>query len=93
MEISEVIRRWRIAHRQRRIASGTGLSRDTVVRYITVAEALGVSRQGPEPSEEQLSRLAVVGQPGPREVDRPTEDVLARGLTRSTGGSPATVCN
>ena len=44
-----------------------------------------MSRQGPEPSEEQLSRLAVVGQPGPREVDRPTEDVLARGLTRSTG--------
>ena len=60
-----------------RIASGTGLSRDTVVRYITAAEALGVSRQGPEPSEVQISRLAVVGRPGPREVDRPTEDVLA----------------
>ena len=77
VEISEVLRRWRTGHSQRRIASGTGLSRDTAVRYITAAEALGVSRQGPEPSEEQLSRLAVVGQPGPREVDRPTEDVLA----------------
>ena len=77
VEISEVIRCWRTGHSQRRIASGTGLSRDTVVRYITAAEALGVSRQGPEPSEEQLSRLALVGQPGPREVDSPTEGVLA----------------
>ena len=65
VEIWEVIRRWRKGHSQRRIASGRGLSRDTVVRYITAAEALGVSRLGPEPSEEHLSRLAVVGQPGP----------------------------
>ena len=77
VEIWEVIRRWRTGHSQRRIASGRGLSRDTVVRYITAAEALGVSRLGPEPSEEHLSRLAVVGQPGPREVERPSEDVLA----------------
>ena len=77
VEISEVIRRWRAGHSQRRIASGAGLSRDTVARYITAAEALGVSRQGPEPSEEQLSRLAVVGQPGPRRVETPSEDLLA----------------
>ena len=61
VEISEVTRRWRAGHSQRRIASWTGLSRDTVVRYITAAEALGVSRRGPEPAEEQLSRLAVAG--------------------------------
>ena len=30
VEISEVIRRWRAGHSQRHIASGTGLSRDTV---------------------------------------------------------------
>ena len=52
VEISGVIRRWRAGHSQRRIASGTGLSRDIVARYITAVEALGVSRQGPEPSEE-----------------------------------------
>ena len=77
VEISEVIRRWRAGNSQRRIASGTGLSRDTVARYITAAEALGVSREGQEPSEEQLSRLAAVGQPGPKQVEAPSEDLLA----------------
>ena len=75
--ISEVIRRWCAGHSQRRIASGTGLSRDTVARYITEAKALGVSREGPEVSEEQLSRLAAIGQPGPRQVVAPSEDLLA----------------
>ena len=77
VEISEIIRRWQAGHSQRRIASGTGLSRDTVARYITAAEALGVSREGPELSEEQLSRLATIGQPGPRQVVTPSEELLA----------------
>ena len=77
MEISEVIRRWRAGDSQRRIASGTGLSRDTVARYITAAEALGVSCEGTELSEEQLSRLAAIGQPGPRQVETPSEELLA----------------
>jgi len=77
VEISEVIRRWRAGHSQRRIASGTGLSRDTVARYITAAQALGVSREGGELGEEQLSRLAAIGQSGPRQAETPTEDVLA----------------
>ena len=76
-EISEVIRRWLWPARQRRIASGTGLSRDTVVRYITGAQALGVSREGGELSEEQISRLAAIGQPGPRRVETTSEDLLA----------------
>ena len=53
VEISEVIRRWQAGDSLRRIASGTGLSKDTVGRYISAAEALGVSREGPAPSEEQ----------------------------------------
>ena len=77
VEISDVIRRWRAGHSQRRIANGTGLSRDSVARYITGAEALGVSRQGAEPSEEQLSRLAAIGQPGPKQVEAPSEELLA----------------
>ena len=77
VDILEVIRRWRSGHSQRRIASGTGLSRDTVARYITTAAALGVSPEGGEPSEEQLSRLAALGQPGPRQATTPSEDLLA----------------
>ena len=57
VEISEVIRRWRADHSQRHIASGTGLSRDTVAKYITAAEWLGVSREGPEPSGEFIQTL------------------------------------
>ena len=77
VEISELIRRWRAGHSQRRIATGTGLSRDTVSRYIAAAQALGASREGPELSEEQLSRLAAIGQPGPRQVETPSEELLA----------------
>ena len=52
MDISEIIRRWRAGDIQRRIASGTGLSRgDTVAKCTTAGEALGESRVGPEPSE------------------------------------------
>ncbi len=51
VEISEVIRRWRAGDSQRHIASGMGLSRDTVAKYITAAEGLGLSLEGPDPSE------------------------------------------
>ena len=93
VEISEVIRRWRAGHSQRHIASGTGLSRDTVAKYIAAAEVLGVSLAGPEPSEEQLTRLASIGQPGPRQARRPLRTCWHPGATRSTSGSPATGCS
>ena len=53
VEIREVIRRWQAGLSQRRIASGTGLSRQTVRRYIEVA---GLRPGAAEPSEEQLAR-------------------------------------
>ena len=55
VEIREIIRRWQAGLSQRRIASGTGLSRVTVRRYIAAAEAAGLQPGGPEPSEEQLA--------------------------------------
>ena len=51
MDISEVIRRWQAGGSRRRIASGTGLSRETVGKYIALAEGMGVSREGPGPTE------------------------------------------
>ena len=66
MEIRKIIRRWQAGLSQRRIASGTGLSRVTVRRYVEAAEAAGLTAGGPEPSEEQLAALATLSLSGPR---------------------------
>ena len=57
MEIQEIIRRWQAGMGRRHIAAGTGLSRNTVRRYLSAAKAEGIAQDGPEPTEEQLSRL------------------------------------
>ena len=77
VEISEVIRRWQAGNSRRHIALGTGLSKDTVGKYIVAAEALGIARYGSGPDEEQLSRLAGVSRSGPRQAGAPTEEKLA----------------
>ena len=77
VDISEVVRRWQAGGSRRRIAAGTGLSRETVGKYIALAEGMGVSREGPTPTEEQLGRLAAISRPGPQHGAVPTEDRLA----------------
>ena len=66
VDIAEVIRRWQIGNSQRHIAAGTGLSRATVRKYLAAAEKMGVVREGPAPTEEQLSLTASVSRGGPR---------------------------
>ena len=77
VEIAEVVRRWQSGNSQRQISTGTGLSRATVRRYIDAAVEAGLARDGPAPSEEQLTRLAGLSLAGPRKVEIPTEEVLA----------------
>ena len=77
VDISEVIRRWQAGISQRQIASGTGLSRETVGKYIAAAEEMGVFRDGLAPTEEQLSRLAATSRPGPQQASIPSEEKLA----------------
>ena len=77
VEIVEVIRRWQSGDSQRQIATGTGLSRATVRRYIMAAARAGLTRDGPAPSEDQLSRLAVLNLSTPGKVEAPTESKLA----------------
>ena len=77
MEIQEIIRRWQAGEGYRQIASGTGLSRNTVRKYLTAAKAGGIARDGTVPTDDQLCRLAVIGQPGPREAETPSEGLLA----------------
>ena len=76
MEIAEVIRRWQAGSGPQQIASGTGLSRNTVRKYLAAARAMGIAKDGPPPGEEQLSLLAAIGQSGPRRVETPRQDAL-----------------
>ena len=65
VDIQEIIRRWQKGEGYRRIASGTGLSRNTVRKYLAAVKAEGITQDGTIPTDDQLSRLAVIGQPGP----------------------------
>ena len=76
LEIAEVVRRWQAGNSQRNIASGTGLSRDTVRKYLAAAREAGVVQEGPAPTEDQLNRLAGISRSGPRQSEGPTEDLL-----------------
>ena len=76
MEIPEIIRRWQAGVGPREIASGTGLSRNTVRKYLAAAEVEGIARDGPGADAEQLSRLAGISQSGPRRVATPRQDLL-----------------
>ena len=76
MEVAEVVRRWQAGNSQRNIASGTGLSRDTVRKYLAAAKEAGVVQKGPALTEDQLSRLAGISRSGPRQSEAPSEELL-----------------
>ncbi len=76
MEVAEVVRRWQAGNNQRNIASGTGLSRDTVRKYLAAAKEASVVQEGPAPTEDQLSRLAGISRSGPRQSEAPSEELL-----------------
>ena len=76
LEIAEAVRRWQAGNSQRKIASGTGLSRDTVRKYLAAAREAGVVQEGPAPNEDQLSWRAGVSRSGPRQPEAPTEELL-----------------
>ncbi len=78
VEIAEVIRRWQAGESLRHVAAGTGLSKDTVAKYISAAEELGIARDGPAPGEEQLSQQATISRSGPRQAGAPTEELPER---------------
>ena len=76
VDVTEVIRRWQMRNSQRKTALGTGLSRDTVRKYLAAAKGLGLSQEGPAPTEEQLSELAALSCTGPRKKATPAEEKL-----------------
>ena len=92
VDVTEVIRRWQMGNSQRQTASGTGLSRDTVRKYLAAAKELGVSQEGQAPSEEQLSKLAALRWTGSQKKATPAEEKLEPWVIRFTNGSPLTGC-
>ena len=94
MEIKEIIRRWQAGIANARLRLGTGLSRDTIAKYVAAPQEEGIVRDGLVATAEQLSRLAAIGQSGPRQAVTPGQDLLEPwGGTRFTSGSPVTGCS
>ena len=71
VEITEIIRRWQAGAGIRPLARMTGLSRNTIKKYVVAAEACGLARDGPAPIEAQLITLIQLNTTG-----RPPEAIL-----------------
>jgi len=76
VEITEIVRRWQAGDSVRGLARATGLSRNTAKKYVKAAEKCGLTRDGPPPSESQLTELIRLNLAGPRQTMRPAEEVL-----------------
>jgi len=76
VEVTEILRRWQSGQGTRSLAKATGLSRNTVTKYLQAAQSSGLARGGPPATEEQLLALVTLNAAGPRQVVRPTNHVL-----------------
>ncbi len=76
VEVTEIVRRWQAGESIRHLASATGLSRNTVAKYVQAAESSGLTRDGPPPTENETLALVPLNAAGPRQIVRPTEEVL-----------------
>jgi len=77
VEITEIIRRWQAGATVRGLARASGLSRNTIKKYILAAEGQGLSRAGPPPTEDQTVSLVQVNITGRRPATIPTESILS----------------
>jgi len=76
VEIEEVVRQWQARRHVREITRSTGISRNTVRKYLLMAQSCGVACDGPPPTDLQLTHLAQLNRAGPRDVAAPTDKVL-----------------
>ncbi len=76
VETTEVIRQWQAGRGIREITRSTGISRNTIRKYILTAQSCGLARDGPPPMDLQLTVLAQLNRAGPHEVVIPTDKVL-----------------
>jgi transposase len=64
LELRELLRRWQAGESIRTIARVTGLARNTVGKYLSAAEGLGLSLSGSPATDDQLTRLLALGYTG-----------------------------
>jgi hypothetical protein len=76
VEVTEIIRQWQARRGIHEMSRSTGLSRNTIRKYILTAQNCGLTRDGPPPTESQLLTLVQLNRAGPREVVIPTDKVL-----------------
>jgi transposase len=65
VQVVEVLRRWQAKETVRAITRGTGISRNSVRKYLREAQKLGLSPEGPPPSDEQILHLVRLGSSAP----------------------------
>lgn len=66
MEMIEVIRRWQAGESARGIARASGVARNSVDKYLRLAKAAGVERDGKPPGDGVVRQLISQSRPGPR---------------------------
>ena len=76
VEVTEVIRQWQGGRGIHAITRSTGVSRNTVRKYILNAQSCGLERDGPPPTDIQLVALLQLNRPGPHQPVIPTDTVL-----------------
>lgn len=77
VQIIEIIRRWQAGTTVRGLNRVSGLSRNTIKKYITAAEGQGLTRAGPPLTEAQTLSLIQLNIAGRRPVTIPTESLLS----------------
>ena len=60
VEITEVVRQWQTGRGIREITRSTGISRNTIRKYILAAHSCGLGREGPPPTDLQLLKSTKV---------------------------------
>ncbi|MDP2937439.1 MAG: IS21 family transposase [Chloroflexota bacterium] len=77
VEVTEIVRRWQAGESTRGLARATGLSRNTVKKYVAAAEGCGLTRGGSPPTESELLPLVQLNVAGRRPATIPTEILLS----------------
>src|SRR3972149_7635211 len=76
VEVTEIIRRWQAGATIRGLAHASGLSRNTIKKYILTAKSVGLTNNGPPPAESQIVSLVQLNVAGRHPATIPTEGVL-----------------